>query len=530
VLVTLLTQQGGLLKPFSWIMGIILNAIYEFVSLFGIHNIAICIIIFTIVTRMLMLPMTIKQQKFTKVSSRMNPEIQAISEKYKGKKDPESQRKYQQETQEVYDRYGTTPMGGCLPLLITLPIMFALYRVIYKVPAYVNDIYVLYEAVVNAFDYLAQEVGGQGMIANVLANFVNGNAINNATAYIGEVGKYTFGTTEYTNAFIDVITQFNASNWSLFMEGTLLETESWTALLAATGQTAESWIGYLQTTIGADYMTKLSGMTDINQLSSLLGISNLGDTVVLADVNNCIYWNTFSLATDLGSKLSSLNLSALIDAEKLLRIQDIIKADVTPNVPAIVDGILSNNKFIGKMNILDNSGWKFPGILIPIIAAATQFLQSKLSTTSTENKNSKKQQDDNPMAQSMKSMTTVMPIMSGVICVMLPIGVGLYWIAGTVVQIVQQIFINKYLDKVDTDDLIAKSVEKQNKKRAKMGIHTTNGNGAVSSVARTSTKSVNTAATKNTTAAPKEYERPAGGTGSGSIADIANMLKNRNND
>jgi len=137
-------------------------------------------------------------------------------------------------------------------------------------------------------------------------------------------------------------------------------------------------------------MTKLSGMTDINQLSSLLGISNLGDTVVLADVNNCIYWNTFSLATDLGSKLSSLNLSALIDAEKLLRIQDIIKADVTPNVPAIVDGILSNNKFIGKMNILDNSGWKFPGILIPIIAAATQFLQSKLSTTSTENKNSKK--------------------------------------------------------------------------------------------------------------------------------------------
>ena len=180
------------------------------------------------------------------------------------------------------------------------------------------------------------------------------------------------------------------------------------------------------------------------------------------------------------------------------------------------------------MNILDNSGWKFPGILIPIFAAATQFLQSKLSTTANNNdKNKKKQQSDNPMEQSMKSMTTVMPIMSGVICVMLPIGVGIYWIAGTVVQIVQQIFINKYLDKVDTDELIAKSVEKQNKKRAKMGIHTTNGNGAVSSVARTSTKSVNTTAAKNTSAAPKEYERPAGGTGNGGIADIANMLKNR---
>ena len=313
------------------------------------------------------------------------------------------------------------------------------------------------------------------------------------------------------------------------MEGALLETESWAALLSATGQTADTWISYLQTTIGADYMTKLSSMTDINQLGSLLGIANLGDTVVLTDVSNCIYWNTFALASDMGTKLGSLNLTSIINADNLLRIQDIIKSDVTPNVPAIVEGILSNNKFIGKMNILDNSGWKFPGILIPIFAAATQFLQSKLSTTANTNKDSKKQ-SDNPMEQSMKSMTTIMPIMSGVICVMLPIGVGLYWIAGTVVQIVQQIFINKYLSKVDTDELIAKSVEKQNKKRAKMGIHTTTGNGTVSSVARTSTKSVNTSANTSTGAAPKEYERPAGGTGSGSIADIANMMKNRNND
>ena len=529
MLVTLLTQQGGILKPFSWIMGVILNAIYEFVSLFGIHNIAICIIIFTIVTRMLMLPMTIKQQKFTKVSSRMNPEIQAVTEKYKGKKDPESQRKYQQETQEIYDRYGTTPMGGCLPLLITLPIMFALYRVIYKVPAYVNDIYVLYEAIVNAFDSLVVEIGGQGMVSNIISNFVNGNEIKNAAMYISEVGKYSFGTIDYTKAVIDVITQFNASNWSLFMEGALLETESWTALLAATGQTADTWIGYLQTTIGADYMTKLAGMTDINQLGSLLGIANLGDTVVLTDVSNCIYWNTFSLATDMGSKFSSLNLSSIVSAENLLKIQNIIETDVAPNVSVIVDGILSNNKFIGKMNILDNSGWKFPGILIPIFAAATQLLQSKL-TTAANDTGKKKSQSDNPMEQSMKSFSTFMPIMSGVICVMLPIGVGLYWIAGTVVQIVQQIFINKYLSKVDTDELIAKSVEKQNKKRAKMGIRTNSGDGAVSSVARTSTKSVNTSATKTNSVAPKEYERPAGGTGSGSIADIANMLKNRNND
>lgn len=81
-----LTSVGGILKPFAWIFGIVMNAIYEFVSLMNIHSIAVCVIIFTFVTKMLMLPLTIKQQKSTKLSSQMNPEIMKIQEKYKGKK------------------------------------------------------------------------------------------------------------------------------------------------------------------------------------------------------------------------------------------------------------------------------------------------------------------------------------------------------------------------------------------------------------------------------------------------------------
>ena len=77
-----LTQTGGILGPFATVLGWILNAIYEFMSLFGIENIAICIIIFTFVTKMLMLPLTIKQQRFSKMSAVMNPEIQAVQAKY----------------------------------------------------------------------------------------------------------------------------------------------------------------------------------------------------------------------------------------------------------------------------------------------------------------------------------------------------------------------------------------------------------------------------------------------------------------
>ena len=81
----LATQQSGILMPFAWILGKILEAIYFIFSSIGIESIGLCIIVFTVVIRMLMLPSTIKQQKFSKLNSVMNPEIQAIQKKYKNK-------------------------------------------------------------------------------------------------------------------------------------------------------------------------------------------------------------------------------------------------------------------------------------------------------------------------------------------------------------------------------------------------------------------------------------------------------------
>ena len=144
-----LSQVDGILGPIAWVLGKILNAIYNFISLFGIENIALCIVIFTFVVKMLMLPLTIKQQKFTKLQAKMSPELTKIQQKYKGKNDEESLRRQRSETQEVYAKYGASPMGGCLPLLISLPIMFALYRVIYAIPAYVTDVGELYGSIAD---------------------------------------------------------------------------------------------------------------------------------------------------------------------------------------------------------------------------------------------------------------------------------------------------------------------------------------------------------------------------------------------
>ncbi|MGB8451080.1 MAG: YidC/Oxa1 family membrane protein insertase [Anaerocolumna sp.] len=410
-----LTQTTGILGPIASILGWILNAIYEFLNLFGIQNVAIVIILFTFIVRGLMIPLTIKQQKFSKLSSKMNPEISKIQAKYKGKKDEASMRKQQAETQAVYQKYGASPTAGCLPLLISLPIMFALYRVIYNIPAYVNDINQMYA-------HVAEAIRG-------------------------------------TNGYVDTMTQMASS----------------------------------------------VGLKPANY-------SEVGTDGILS-VNHVI---------DILVKFKTKEWSELKDNFPTL--QTIIDTNYT--------NILSVNKFIGNLNVIDAPGYSFPGILIPIIAAGLQFIQGK--QTQALNPTNK----DNPMGSTMNTMNTVMPIMSGVFCVMLPIGVGLYWVAGSLFAILQQFVINKYMDKVDVETLIEKNVMKANKKKAKKGIDP---NASMEELAKKSTKSIETTVESQdvSTASyansvkknyePSNYKKSDVSYKAGSIAANANLLNNRNN-
>ena len=135
-----LTKTGGVFGPIAEVLGWVMEALFAITGTFGVVNIGLCIILFTLVTKLLLFPLTLKQQKSSKLMNVMQPEIQAIQKKYKGKTDNESAMKMNVETREVYDKYGVSMTGGCLPLLIQLPIMLALYQVIYKIPAYVHTV------------------------------------------------------------------------------------------------------------------------------------------------------------------------------------------------------------------------------------------------------------------------------------------------------------------------------------------------------------------------------------------------------
>ena len=139
-----------IIHQIAWLLGKLMNGIYNIMdSVFGVQNIGVCIIIFTIIIYTLMIPLTVKQQKWSKMSAVMNPEIQKIQKKYANKKDQASMLKQQEELQIVYEKYGVSPTGGCLPMLIQMPILFALYPVIQNIPKYVDGVKAAYMPVVD---------------------------------------------------------------------------------------------------------------------------------------------------------------------------------------------------------------------------------------------------------------------------------------------------------------------------------------------------------------------------------------------
>ncbi len=119
------------------IFGWILKFIYNLVG----NNYAMALILFTLFFRLILLPSTISQQKGAAKQMRMQTKLSRIQEKYKDYQKPDKQQLIQQEQQELYQKEGYSAMtGGCLPLLIQLPIMWGLYGAVYKPLSYLLEI------------------------------------------------------------------------------------------------------------------------------------------------------------------------------------------------------------------------------------------------------------------------------------------------------------------------------------------------------------------------------------------------------
>ena len=137
----LLTQHGGtILGPIAKVLGLLLNFIYNL----GIHNLGVCIILFTLIVYFIMLPITLNQQKTARIQQFIAPELQKINKKYEGKKDQQSQLQKNEEIRALNAKYGISTAGGCINTLITFPVLIAFYNVIRNIPAYIISLKNLY--------------------------------------------------------------------------------------------------------------------------------------------------------------------------------------------------------------------------------------------------------------------------------------------------------------------------------------------------------------------------------------------------
>lgn len=135
-------EPGFIVGPISWVLGVILNFVFNVVY-FVTENfsLGITIIVVTIIARVLMLPLSFKQQKSMVIMRRIQPEIKKIQDKYKDDMaDPEVKRKMNTEMQKLYSKNNYNPLSGCLPLLIQLPIFIALYYIMQNSYAFIDTI------------------------------------------------------------------------------------------------------------------------------------------------------------------------------------------------------------------------------------------------------------------------------------------------------------------------------------------------------------------------------------------------------
>ncbi len=384
-----LLASGGIydwpvIKQISWILGQVMNGIYNVMSAIGIENIGVSIIIFTIIVYTILLPLTIKQQKFSKMTAVMNPEVQKIQKKYAGKKDQVSLQKQQEEINMVYEKYGVKMSSGCLPSLMQIVILFGLYPVVQNIPEYVTKVRNVYEPLVEKI----QAVAGYKDILTEVAG--------------SSASLYDFST---ANGITTALYKFQNSTWEALIDK-----------MPGVENTARTTL------------------QEVGRLNNFLGI-------------------------DIGSHPWELLKSALAAG-------------------AVVGVILA--------------------VIIPILAGLTQFISVKLSQMNTTTSS---QDSDNPMMNSMKTMTYTMPLISVVFGFTLPAGLGLYWVASAAVRSVQQLAVNRYLKSKSIEDIIEENRKKAQKKREKKG---------------TSAEEINKMATKSTRNV---------GTASKSKKEIADPLK-----
>lgn len=322
-------QPSKIVGPFADLMGKVYNLLFELLhSNTSAGSLGLAIIIFTLIVKLILFPLMVKQQKSSFKMQALQPELMKIRKKYEGKTDQMSQQRMAFEMQEFQKKNGVSMVSGCLPMLIQLPILYALFYLFQNAYVYVDIIGHNYTDIANAIVNIPVSLRMEVFqpFAREFANAYKNVAIIKDGIDMGQV-----------NEVVMLVNYLKPDDWNVILQ-------------------------------------------------------NLGDA---------------------GSSLVPL-LATKSSIETFLTIPLVSKA-----------------------------GLHFPGIIIPIAAGVTTWLQSKIMMMM----NPQNSDPGNPAAAMTKSMLYTMPIMMGVFAINMPAGLGLYWTISNLFGILQQVILSKHYKK-----------------------------------------------------------------------------------
>lgn len=326
---TSVRMPGKIVGPIADLMGEIYNVLFNFLHGSGsAGSLGLAIIIFTLIVKLILFPLMVKQQKSSFKMQQIQPELNKIRAKYAGKTDAMSQQRMSFELQELQRKNGVNMMGGCLPMLIQLPILYALF-------------------------YLFQ----------------------NAYVYVDAIGA---NYTEIANAIINIPVSLRMEVFQPFAQ---------------------------------DFVDTYKNVAIIK------------DGFDMGQVNDVVMMISHLKTDDWAVILQNLG-SAGNDLAPLLEAKNHIETFLT--IP-----------------LVSKAGLSFPGVIIPIAAGVTTYLQTKIMNMMNPQNND----PNNPAAAMTKSMLYTMPIMMGVFSITMPAGLGLYWTISNLFGILQQVILTKYYKK-----------------------------------------------------------------------------------
>jgi len=343
-------DPGFIVGPIAAVFGFILNLVFDLVYAITPNNsLGFAIILLTIIAMVIMLPLGVKSQKSMTKMQQLGPEVEKIKAKYGGSKDPEIQRKMNGEIQALYAKHKVNPLGGCLPMLIQMPLFFGLLYIMQQSFLYVGTLNTLYLDLASAI----QAVPNFASIVEPLSRpFIPAGWVETGNTIIRHI-----------NGFVDA-------------NGVQIGPMSYEAAVAL---------------VGGNYIN----ITNPEHLARVL--------------------NRFQ-----GSDWQAL-FASVPDA-------------YMPRINELYSHKNSIEVFFG-LPLLENSGMRWPGIIIPFFTVLTTVGSSWLSQLVNKPK------DDKAKTQ-QTIMMVVMPLFMGFITITMPAGVGLYWIFSNLFRLVQQIVMN----------------------------------------------------------------------------------------